>query len=268
MMPTQARRFVLSVRPAMLLVAVYLQIRLACADELQVNLTNADSITFVGAVRRWDADGSPRHLVNPKARIELPEADAKAEPGSEGRWMFRKLPAGRYDLVLLAKDRIRIEGFHYPPIAEFDPVWPSSAPPPPKDVGDWIRKDVANAKHYENKVTPLFMAGDRKHVRLFMQLLRDEPTSFDAEFGAPAATLRHEIWQYSNRAGGWIKERKTKVLDRTLLAKAELRRWTWVWVPELGGIEVSTRPVKFSYEIPAAFKAGVSAGILADPSAP
>lgn len=255
-------RFVFPSRVFVLVGVVCLQVRTNFAEELQLNLTNADRITFVGAVKRWDADGNPLNPVDPKAKIESPRVDAKAEPSSKGAWTFRKLPAGRYDLVLLSEDRIRIEGFHYPPIAEFDPTMPGNAPAPPDDVRDWIRNDVANAKHYENKVTPLFLAGDRKQVRLFMQLLRDEPTSFDAEFGAPVATLRHEFWQYANRAGGWVKERKTKVVDRTLMAKSELSRWTWVWVPELGGIEVSTMPVKLMYEVPAAFTAGISAGIV------
>ncbi len=235
-------------------------------SDLQLRLTNAERVTFVGAFRRWDADGNPRQQVNSKAKIETPAVDAQAESNEDGLWTFRKLSPGRYDLVLLAKDRVRIEGFHYPPIAEFDSALASNAPAPPDEVRDWIRKDIANVRHYENKVMPLFMIGDRKQVRVFMQLLRDDPTSFDADFGAPVATLRHEVWQYTNRAGGWVKERKTKVVDRVLSATSELRRWTWVWIPELGGIEIADSPIRIAYPLPRAFQPESAAGLVSDVS--
>jgi hypothetical protein len=136
--------------------------------------------------------------------------------------------------------------------------------PLPDDVRDGIRKDIANARHYENKVVPLFMTGDRKTVRVFVQLLRDKPTCFDAEFGAPVATLRHEFWQYANRGGGWVKDRKTKVVDRTLMAKDELRLWTWVWTAELGGIDVGTRRANVEFKIPKAFNVTEFPGLVAE----
>ncbi len=65
-----------------------------------------------------------------------------------------------------------------------------------------------------------------------------------------AATMRHEIWQFSWNYGGWQKEKRTKVLDRVLLPRQELRRWTWLWDPKLGGIEVEDKPLKIKYEMP------------------
>jgi len=62
------------------------------------------------------------------------------------------------------------------------------------------------------------------------------------------ATIRHEVWQYSNQRG-WVKERKTKVLDRLIL-NTELNRWTWIWEPQLGGIQVAAQPLEVSYTIP------------------
>ena len=67
-------------------------------------------------------------------------------------------------------------------------------------------------------MTPLFLAGDEKQVRILVQLVRDRETSFDGDFGAPVATVRHEVWQYTNHYGGWVKDRKTEVLDRILMA--------------------------------------------------
>lgn len=210
------------------------------AGELRLRLENSDAVNFVGAFRRWDADGNPLKPVNPKAKIDVPEVDAQATSQDAGVWHFKQLEPGRYDLVLLLRDRVRVEGFHYPPIAEFDPTLPGQSPAPPAEIADWIRKDIAAARHYENKVTPLAMTGDRKQVRILMQLLRDDATSFDADFGAPVATLRHEFWQYTNRGGGWVKDRKTKVIDRLIGAKSDVTRWTWTWLPELGGIEIES----------------------------
>ncbi len=210
----------------------------APGGELTVELGKSAGVTLVGAIRRWDGDGKARVPVDPQARIDSPRVDARAEPGPNGRWVFHDLAEGQYDLVVLAAGRIRVEGFSYPPINEFDPFLSADARAPEDDTEDWIVRDIARARHYENKVSPLFMAGEEKQVRILVQLVRDEPTSFDSDFGAPAATVRHEIWQYTHHYGGWVKDRSTKILDRVLMARSEFRLWTWVWQPRLGGIKV------------------------------
>lgn len=221
------------------------------AGELVVDLGSSEGITFVGALARWDEEGKARKPVDPKGKIDRPDAVAARRQGGN-RWVFRDLPAGRYDLVILA-GRVRVEGFHYPPILDFDPFLPSTAEAPPEAVREKVAGDVAKSRHYENKVTPLFMAGDDKQVRVLVQLVRDQETSYDAEYGTPVATARHEIWQYTYRYGGWVKERSTRVLDRVLLPRAEFRRWTWAWEPQLGGIEVGDIPLKMAYRLPARF---------------
>ncbi|MEX0819161.1 MAG: hypothetical protein WD070_06200, partial [Pirellulaceae bacterium] len=195
------------------------------AGELVVKLSNAADVTLVGAIDRWDADGNPRRPVDPKAKIGIPDVDAIARKSGTGSWTFEQLAPGRYDLVILARDRIRIEGFGYPPVLEFDPFIAHADQAPPAAC-EFITKDIARSRLYENKVTPLHFAGDEKTVRVFVQLLRDQPTSFDAQFGEPVATLRHEVWQYTNRFGAWSKEKRTRVFDRVLMGKEELRRWT------------------------------------------
>jgi hypothetical protein len=236
----------------------------AQAGELTVDLGKSAAANFVGALARWDADGNPRTPVNPKAKIDAPEVQAKAERREGNVWVFRSLPPGRYDLVILAGERIRVEGFHYPPVLEFDRPLPGSAPEPPQDERDRVVQDIAAARHYENKVAPLYLAGDAKQIRVLVQLVRDQPTSYDAEYGTPVATVRHEVWQYTNRYGGWAKEKKTKILDRLLLPRSEFRRWTWVWEPALGGIEVKDRPVRISCEVPDRFDPRRSRGWFAD----
>jgi hypothetical protein len=225
----------------------------AQAGDLTIDLGSAVEVDFVGAIMRWDDDGKPRLPVDPKAKIDRPRVDAKAVRAGNGHWVFRNLAPGRYDLVILAKERLRVEGFRYPPLAEFDPFLPADAKGPEDETRDWIVSHIAKSQHYENKVSPLFLAGDDKQVRILVQLVREKPTSFDADFGAPVATVRHEIWQYTSNYGGWVKDRRTELLDRILLARSEFQRWAWVWEPRLGGIEVGTKAVSLSYELPERF---------------
>jgi len=79
-------------------------------------------------------------------------------------------------------------------------------------------------------------------------LIRDQVTSYEADMPG-AATIRHEIWQYTNNYGGWAKERRTRVLDRSILPRDDLRKWTWLWDPMLGAIRVKQAPVHIEYTI-------------------
>ncbi len=218
------------------------------AAEMTVELGGNRAASFVGAVRRWDQDGNHRRLPDGKEKIDAPPVDAQALRSSPGRWVFAKLPPGRYDLVILAKDRLRVEGFTFPPVKDFDPFLS------PEDAVDrrtrrTIVEKIKKSRHYENKVEPLYLAGDEKTVRALVMLIRDKPTSYEAEFPG-AATIRHEIWQFAWRYGGWTKEKRTKLLDRVLLDRDELRKWTWLWDHRLGGVEVADRPVKIEYDLP------------------
>ena len=216
----------------------------ACAADLSVEIRGGKA-KFVGAISRWDEDGNARRKVDAKAKIESPAVDAAAKEVSPGHWIFKKLPAGKYDLVILGGQRTRIEGFFYPPVLEFDPPFPGAAATD-AETHDFIVEDIKKSQHYENIVSPLFLGGDKKAVRVLVMLIRDKPTSLDAT----SATMRHEIWQYSNNYGGWVKERRTRVLDRVILPRDELRQWTWLWDPALGGIEIKGSDVKLTYGLP------------------
>jgi hypothetical protein len=223
------------------------------AGDLVVRLGGSAEVSLLGAIRHWDDDGKPRFPVDPKAKIDQPRVDARADPVGRGLWAFHDLAPGRYDLVLVLEHQVRVEGFRYPPISELDPFLSAKSKAPDEETRAWIVDHIARSKHYENKVAPLFMAGDEKQVRILVQLVRDQPTSYDAEFRAPGATVRHEFWQYTNNYGGWVKDKRTVVLDRILLAKNELRRWTWIWEPRLGGIYVGNGTTSLSYEPPEQF---------------
>ena len=232
------------------------------AGELAVILQNAQGVSAVGAFNRWDQDGNPRVPVNPKAKIDAPPYTARARQEKGGRWVFADLPAGRYDLVVMVGDRVRLEGFHYPPVLEFDEFLKHGRLPDP-DARETIVSDIAQSRHYENKVTPLYMSGDDKVIRVLVQLLRDKATSYDSQYGQQVATLRHEVWQYTNRYGAWTKEKRTRVLDRILMGKRDLRQWAWVWIPELGGMDVPAKgATTVRYTIPKKLKAPEVRGLL------
>ena len=206
---------------------------------------DANSITQLGAFRRWDADGNPTKPVNPNAKIDQPEVDATATKLGNRRWVFNNLEPGTYDLVIMTNDKTRIEGWHYPPVLEFDPFFGPNAPV--KDsVKKFIEDDIKKSKHYENKVRPLAMGGDDQVVRVLVSLLRDKATSYKEGLG----TLRFEVWQYTEKYGAWTKEKRTRVLHRLILPVAELRQWKWLWDPKLGQIEVGGAGKTLEYHLP------------------
>lgn len=216
---------------------------------LTIDLSGAEGVTFVGAFNRWDIDGNHRRKVNPKAKIDTPEVDAAATNAGRGRWVFADLPPGNYDLVIMAEGRRRIEGWTYAPVLEFDPFYAPDTTID-KDTAQWIADDIKKARHYENKVVPLAIGGDGEKVaRVLVMLIRDKKTSYEGHFPG-AATMRFEIWQYDWQYGGWVKNKRTKVLHRVMLHRDELRKWTWLWDPKLGGIEVSRDPVTVEYQMP------------------
>jgi hypothetical protein len=220
----------------------------AADARLTVKLADSQGVTLVGAIQRWDEDGNHRRTPDPKAKIDAPAVDARAVDAGGGRWVFAKLPKGKYDLLILAKDRRRVEGFQYVPIAEFDPFLPPDAAVD-AETRRFIIADIGKSPHYENKVEPLYLGGDKKAVRVLVMLLRDKPTSYEGD-SPGAATIRHEIWQYSWHHGGWQKEKRTKVMDRILMHRDELRKWTWLWDPKLGGIDVRDKPMVIEYALP------------------
>ena len=220
----------------------------AVAARVTVELGNAQDVTFVGAIERWDEDGNPRRLPDPNEKIDAPAVDTKAAAEGAGRWVFKDLSKGKYDLVILAKGRRRIEGFQYVPVNEFDPFFPPDASTD-EETRQLILDDIRKSPHYENKVEPLYLGGDKKAVRVLVRLVRDKPTSYEHE-SPGAATVRHEIWQYSQNYGAWQKEKRTRVLNRFMLHRDELRRWTWLWDPKLGGREVGDEPITIKYNLP------------------
>jgi hypothetical protein len=220
----------------------------ARAAKVTVELEGAQGVTLVGAIARWDQDGNLQQIPDTKAKIDAPAVDARAVDAGGGRWVFKNLKKGTYDLLILAKDRRRFEGFQYAPVKEFDPFFPADASTD-DETREIILDDIKKSPQYENKVEPLYLGGDKKAIRVLMMLIRDKATSYEGEMPG-AATMRHEIWQYSWNYGGWQKEKRTKVMDRVILPRNELRKWTWLWDPKLGGVEVGGQPLRIKYDLP------------------
>jgi len=218
----------------------------AQAAKVTVDLGNAQGIKLVGAIQRWDRDGNHRRPPDQNAKIDAPHLDATAVNSGQNQWVFKDLPPAKYDLLIMAEGKVRIEGFEYVPVKEFDPFLPPTATAPDEETRDFILDDIKKSRHYENKVVPLCLGGDKKRIRVLVMLIRDQPTSYTPGAG----TIRHEIWQYTWNYGGWQKEKRTKVMDRVLLQVSDLRQWTWLWDPRLGAIEVKDKPITIKYEMP------------------
>ncbi len=233
-----------------LVVAVLaVSVPVASAGKVTVSLGDSgENVTFVGAFNRWDEDGNARKPVNTKQKIDAPEVDAAAVNEGAGRWVFQKLAPGKYDLVIMAKNRVRLEGWYYTAVLEFDPFFPPTATTD-EETAEFIVDDIKKSQYYENRVGPLYMGGDKKAVRVLVQLIRDKVTSYESDFPG-AATMRHEIWQYDWQYGGWAKNKRTRVIDRLIMHRDELRKWTWLWDPKLGGIEVKKSPITIDYRMP------------------
>jgi len=217
------------------------------AAEVKLHIQGAPALRLVGLIQRWDRDGNPVRPVDPKAKIDNPVCLA-GQQQENGTWVFQKLNPGRYDFIILGNDRLRIDGFDFPPVLEFDPFFPGDSQVE-AEHRETIEEDIRGSRHYENKVEPLYYGGNDQVVRVLVMLIRDLPTSYESDFPG-AATIRHEIWQYAWAYGGWKKEKRTRVIDRCILHRDELRKWTWLWDPRLGGIEVKSANDTLTIEYP------------------
>jgi len=202
-------------------------------------------VTAVGAIDRFDQDGNLRKPVDAEAVIDRPQLDYQAVNAGNNQWVFKDIKPGKYDLVLFGPGKVRVEGFRFAPVLEFDPFVDAGSEVAEEDR-EYVWDHAKNSRHYENKVVPLYLAGDDKVIRVLVMLIRDQPTSYKPGSG----TIRHEIWQYTWQYGGWAKEKRTRVLDRLLLQVSDLRQWTWLWDHNLGGIEVKDQPVTVQYKLP------------------
>jgi hypothetical protein len=248
------------------------------AGTLTVQLDGGtDDVSFVGAIYRWDpdglpmkADGKPRvaeeRAVHPK--IDEPRVDYKLQNKGGGKWSAEYVLPGTYDIIAIKKGvKQRFEGWRFAPVLDFETFFPPDAGVfcdkevngKKEKVQDeeslkLIDKQIQQSKHYENKVVPLYFGGSYrkgqirpKQIRVLVMLIRDAGQTLDET----SATMRFEIWQFEDRSGGYVKQKRTHVLERLIMPLNELRQWTWLWVPALSNINVEkTGTVNVNYTFP------------------
>ena len=235
-------------------------------------------LAFIGAL---DHKGK----INPKAKMDKPETPFVGTIEENGAFRIERLPYGTYDLVLLTKDARRFEGFHLELSRKFEEVAnvadqyedededpdaldedeedmeapegeskkgakKKGKPGISPEMEKLIRKQISKMRTYENKKRAIAMIGNKKRATVLMMLLRDKATTYDGDFGAPVATLRWEIWTWTNWYGGWTKDRDPKLLHRVIMDSRKLRTRAWIWDRALGGVRVkegeATAPILYT----------------------
>lgn len=250
----------------------------AWAGGLTIQLNgDHDDVTFVGASFWWDADGLPSKADgSPRVAQERAEApdiaapwvDFKAVNKGGGKWVIESMPAGTYDLTIIkAGQKQRFEGWRFAPVLDFEAFFLADAKVLcDKEVDgkmeqvedteslEFVNKTIRQAKHYENRVVPLYFSGSYrkgqirpKQIRSLVMLIRDLGTTLDSS----SATMRFEIWQFEDRSGGYVKQKRTHVLHRIIMPRDVLCQWTWLWDPALGNVNVGkTGQTTVEYTIP------------------
>ncbi len=147
------------------------------------------------------------------------------------------VPAGTYDLHFeLAdgiKDNLKIDG------ADMRVSAAREAPPLRPRDREAITKRVLAMRVFENEKHVLAIEGAGERAKALVKLVRTNPTSYDGDFGEPVAVFRWEVWSFRKRTGSWVRERKSKVLRRFLVAKRKMAELRWRFTPALGGIDVA-----------------------------
>jgi hypothetical protein len=236
-----------------------------------------EDITFIGAIYRWDPDGLPKQADGSarvaKERAEAPKinepwTDFRAADKGNGKWVIESMLPGIYDLIIIkGGTKQRFEGWRYAPVLDFEEFFPPDADVlcdqdtdgkketvKDEESRKWVDKTIRESKHYENKVIPLYLGGSYKkgqvrpkQIRALVMLLRDLKTTLDQN----SATMRFEIWQFEDRSGGYVKQKRTHVLHRIIMPLDELRQWVWLWDPALGNINIGKNEQKtIEYKIP------------------
>lgn len=250
----------------------------AWAGGLVVQLNgDHDDVSFVGVSFRWDADGLPSKAdgspLVAQERAEAPDiaapwVDFKAVNKGNGKWVVESMPAGTYDLTIVkAGEKQRFEGWRFAPVLDFEAFFPPEAKvlcdkevdgkkEQVEDVEslEFVNKTIRQSKYYENRVIPLYFGGNYrkgqirpKQIRSLVMLIRDMGTTLDSS----SATMRFEIWQFEDRSGGYVKQKRTHVLHRIIMPRDVLCQWTWLWDPALGNISIEKTGVKtVEYTIP------------------
>ena len=166
----------------------------------------------------------PQKIADKEVRIREYEGEVAGRTYS-----IAGLPRGVYDLYFETADGVRYEGVDL------------SVEESAKKLKEKDRRAIAGRvlrmKTWSNKKRVLRIEGNGEHAKALLELMRTTPTSFDGRFGGTPVVWRVEIWYYHKLFGTWRRE-EWKVLRRFMRTPEEASKWKWVFLPELGGVEV------------------------------
>ncbi len=152
------------------------------------------------------------------------------------------LPPRTYDLYFETADGVRYEGVDL------------RVEGSEKKLKERDRKAISGRvlrmKTWSNKKRVLRIEGNGEHAKALVELMRTNPTSYDGKFGGTPVVWRVEIWYYHKLFGTWRRE-EWKVLRRFLGTPEQAKEWKWVFLPELGGVEVKEAELRRDVTLPA-----------------
>jgi len=105
---------------------------------------------------------------------------------------------------------------------------------------DAITKRILTMKTFENEKHVLAIDGAGDRAKALVKLVRTNPTTYDRKYGERVAIFRWEVWNFRKRTGSWVRERKSLVLRRFMVAKRKMDELRWDFRPALGGVDVES----------------------------
>ena len=178
-----------------------------------------------------------RNIKAPMIAKEMPVKELPGRLLAGGTRFEVDVPPGTYDLHFELEDGIKqnlkIDGADMRVTAAEDAL---ALRPRDREA---ITKRVLTMRTFENEKHVLAIEGAGDHAKALVKLVRTNPTSYDGQFGERVAVFRWEVWSFRKRTGSWVRERKSKVLRRFLVAKRKMAELRWRFIPALGGIDVA-----------------------------
>lgn len=203
---------------AVLLLALFVSLRVQAA-ELKGTISPASKLVSVEAIDRAQG-GRYRGAVD----------------GQSGNFALRNLPVGCYDLLIKTSDA-EIEGVNMNVAG--------SPGGPEKETPAMTEKDrsriaelVKHMKTFEEHKRILLLQGTGNKAKVLVELLRTGKTTLAVK--KPFVVWRVEVWDYFKLYGTWRRRRGLgQVIRRQRIDKEDFERLSWLFEPELGGLELT-----------------------------
>jgi len=188
---------------------------------ISLGITSEKTIKAVYALNR---DIPPRKN---KVQVKRFKAHFDAE---KKRYGIKNLAPGAYDIEIVFDDAA---------LAGVDLSLKEPDGKQPDEKGKKkIRKFVRDQKAFMDEHTILYMEGDSKRVRVLVDQLRKNKTSYTKR-KKPFVIWRVETWKFVKTYGVWERDGDgTKIILREMIAAEDFDKMTYLFDPKLGGIAV------------------------------